>query len=127
MSLCRDGPKVTHLFFADNSLLFCQANNQDCNAMLELLDKYEMASRWQINREKTQLFFSSNTDQHTQTSIKNRLGGCLYSYLNNSFQCLNNITRIFIHFFTHTYFHKITILLEISYQTGPRSFSYIPS
>ena len=43
-----------------------------------------------------------------------------YSCLNNSFQYLNNITRIFIHFFTHMYFQKIqTTLLEISYQTDP--------
>ena len=40
--------------------------------------------------------------------------------LNNSFQCLNNITRIFIYFFTHMYFQKIqTTLLEISYQMDP--------
>ena len=31
-----------------------------------------------------------------------------YCYLNNNFQCLNNITRIFTHFFTHTYFKKNT-------------------
>ena len=40
--------------------------------------------------------------------------------LNNSFQCLNNITRIFTLFFTYTYFQKIQItLLEQHYQTGP--------
>ena len=39
--------------------------------------------------------------------------------LNNSFQCLNNITRIFIHFFIYTYFQKIQItLLEQHYQTS---------
>ena len=31
--------------------------------------------------------------------------------LNNSFQYLNNITRIFTHFFTHMYFQKIQITL----------------
>ena len=34
-----------------------------------------------------------------------------YMHLNNNFQFLNNITRIFIHFFTHTYFRKIQITL----------------
>ena len=48
------------------------------------------------------------------------LGPVCYRCLNNSFQFLNNITRIFTHFFTHTYFQKIqTTLLEIFYQMGP--------
>ena len=40
---------------------------------------------------------------------------------NNSFQCLNSITRISTHFFTHTYFQKIqTTLLEQHYQMGSK-------
>ena len=74
VSLCRAGPKVTHLLFADNSLLFCRANNQECNTILDLLEKYERASGQRINREKTQLFFSSNTNQQVQNSIKGRFG-----------------------------------------------------
>ena len=42
-------------------------------------------------------------------------------HLNNSFQFLNNITRIFTHFFTHKYFQKIQIkLLE---QHNQKTFS----
>ena len=29
-SLCKRGPKLTHLFFVDDSLLFCKANPQEC-------------------------------------------------------------------------------------------------
>ena len=32
-SLCKNGPKVTHLFFADDSLLFCQARREDLQAI----------------------------------------------------------------------------------------------
>ena len=43
----------------------------------------------------------------------------------NSFQYLNNITHIFIHFFTHTYFQKIQItLLEQHYQTLPKILQF---
>ena len=46
-------------------------------------------------------------------------------HLNNSFQFLNNITRISTHFFTHTYFQKIqTTLLEQYYQTGQTTLEY---
>ena len=34
-------------------------------------------------------------------------------WLNTRFQFLNNITRIFIYFFTHTYFQKINITKTI--------------
>ena len=48
--------------------------------------------------------------------------GCLIMYFEQQFQCLNNITRIFTHFFTHTYFQKIqTTLLEQHYQTAPHA------
>ena len=29
-SICKRGPKLTHLFFVDDSLLFCKANSQEC-------------------------------------------------------------------------------------------------
>ena len=40
-SICRQGPKLTHLFFVDDSLLFCRANSMECEKIFELLDLYE--------------------------------------------------------------------------------------
>ena len=40
-SLCRRGPKLTHLFFVDDSLLFCRATSNECNVILDLLGSYE--------------------------------------------------------------------------------------
>ena len=40
--LCKRGPKLTHLFFADDSLLFCKANPQECGNVLNTLSKYEV-------------------------------------------------------------------------------------
>lgn len=73
--LCKDGPKISHLFFANDSLLFCQANDHDSQAMLEILEKYEHVSGQQINRDKTQIFFfSSNTSRPMQEHITDLLG-----------------------------------------------------
>ena len=30
VSICRNGPKVSHLFFADDSVLFCWAKEEEC-------------------------------------------------------------------------------------------------
>ena len=73
VSLCREGPKVSHFFFADNSLLFCQANDNDCQTVLDILAIYEQASRQQINCGQTQLFFSTNIEHHIHNRISDLL------------------------------------------------------
>lgn len=42
--------------------------------MMDVLGIYELASRQQINGDKTQVFFSSNTTQETEENIKGVLG-----------------------------------------------------
>ena len=37
VSICRGCPKITHLFFADDSLLFCKANSQECQTLIDVL------------------------------------------------------------------------------------------
>uniref|UniRef100_A0A2N9GPG8 Reverse transcriptase domain-containing protein n=1 Tax=Fagus sylvatica TaxID=28930 RepID=A0A2N9GPG8_FAGSY len=66
---CRGGPWVSHLFFADDSLLFGQANISECRKILEILNLYEGSSGQKINREKTAIYFSSNTSQVTRQLI----------------------------------------------------------
>uniref|UniRef100_A0A2N9FDK7 Reverse transcriptase domain-containing protein n=1 Tax=Fagus sylvatica TaxID=28930 RepID=A0A2N9FDK7_FAGSY len=74
VSLCLRGPKITNLFFAYDSLLFCRASILECQKIQEILATYEKASGQQLNRAKTTLFFSRNTPQATQEEIKDILG-----------------------------------------------------
>ena len=74
VSLCRNGPKLTHLLFADDSLIFCRADQRDCHHLLAILSAYERATGQQINRAKTSLFFSKSTPQHVQEAIKDSIG-----------------------------------------------------
>ena len=74
VAICRNGHKVSHLFFADDSVLFCRATETECNKILEILEVYEKGSGQKINKEKTNLFFSSNTPLHLQEQIQQILG-----------------------------------------------------
>ena len=74
VSLCRNGPRVSHLFFADDSVLFCRAKEEECQNILDLLSVYERGSGQKINRDKTNIFFSTNTQPDMQTQIQNILG-----------------------------------------------------
>ena len=70
VSICRNGPKVSHLFFADDSVLFCRAKEEECQTILDLLATYERGSGEKINREKTNIFFSFNTHPQVQSNIQ---------------------------------------------------------
>ena len=45
VSLCSVGPKVSHLFLADDSLLFCWVNLREASTIMEISKQYEEASR----------------------------------------------------------------------------------
>ena len=72
-SLCRRGPKITHLFFADDCLLLCRSNLAEWEKIKELLAVYEAALGQMVNEDKTTLFFSKNTDEESQEVIKQSL------------------------------------------------------
>ena len=73
-ALCRNSPRLTHLLFADDSLLFCRATEQECNNILEILDVCGNCSGQQINQNKTTIFFSKLTSEETREHIKQALG-----------------------------------------------------
>ena len=74
MSLCRNGPKLTHLLFADDSLLFCKDSRSECQKVLEILSTYEKLSGQKLNKEKTTLFFSKSTPLDIQSEIMAEFG-----------------------------------------------------
>ena len=47
---------------------------EECHQLLDILGRYEAASGQAINRQKTFLFFSTNTKPEVKDAIKNMLG-----------------------------------------------------
>ena len=74
ISICCNGPRISHLFFADDSVLFYHAKQAKCQVILNILASYERGSGKKINKDKTNLFFSTNTPQDVQESIQQLLG-----------------------------------------------------
>ena len=74
VSVCRRAPRITNLLFADDSLLFCQANKHEVQEVTEILKLYASASRQCINLEKSSVYFSGNTPMEQRTWIKDALG-----------------------------------------------------
>lgn len=61
MHMARHCPVVSHIFFADDSLLFFEASNQNASHILAILNAYSEASGQLINFNKSSIKFSPNT------------------------------------------------------------------
>lgn len=61
---------ISHLLFADDSLVFLRASSADCKNLKKAFDVYTAASGQIFNFEKSSIFFSSNTNQRQIEEIK---------------------------------------------------------
>ena len=74
VAICRNGPKISYLFFAYDSVLFCSAKEAKCQKILDILAIYERGTGQKINHEKTNIFFSFNTPHEVWVQIQQVLG-----------------------------------------------------
>ncbi|KAF5443003.1 hypothetical protein F2P56_035600 [Juglans regia] len=65
---------INHLFFADDSLIFCKANSIEWSHLYCLLDTYKKASGQRLNKEKTSILFSRNTQEETKEIVTSIAG-----------------------------------------------------
>lgn len=73
LKAARDSPKVSHLFFADDSQLFAKANGDTARVWKQILQKYERSGQV-INYQKSSLCVSSNVPDDVVVQIKSTLG-----------------------------------------------------
>ncbi|XP_038687533.1 uncharacterized protein LOC119986913 [Tripterygium wilfordii] len=74
VKVARGAPRINHLFFTDDSLLFCRASGEECSRVLEVIHNYEVISGQLVNIHKSNVFFSRNTPALIIDSIKGILG-----------------------------------------------------
>ncbi|KAF7129689.1 hypothetical protein RHSIM_Rhsim10G0093500 [Rhododendron simsii] len=70
----RHCPVVSHLLFADDSVVYCQATERDCAALYNILELYEAASGQKVNKDKSSVFFSPNISPEPRLTLANRVG-----------------------------------------------------
>ncbi|XP_074314409.1 uncharacterized protein LOC141649624 [Silene latifolia] len=67
-------PVVTHLFFADDSIIFVKANVREAQRVMEVLHRYEVASGQLVSKEKTTVSFSRGTEERRRLAVEAVLG-----------------------------------------------------
>ena len=74
ISVCRQAPVVSHLLFANDYIVFCNASKEEGVRVTKILEIYESESGQKLNREKTSLFFSKNTSEEVKEEVRDMFG-----------------------------------------------------
>lgn len=72
--ICRGAPIISHLFFADDSIIFGRANEQELVEVKRIQDLYEKALGQVVNLHKSEIAFSVGVDTNRAEFLVSRLG-----------------------------------------------------
>lgn len=72
--LSRRGPTISHLFFANDLLLFCEANKEQATMINSILGSFCHFLGQKVNQSKSQVYFSPNTPDVLAREICGEVG-----------------------------------------------------
>lgn len=68
------GPPVTHLLFADDSIVFLEAFEENLAKLRDILQTYEVASGQRVNLQKSSIFFGKGCAVDRKNILKQIIG-----------------------------------------------------
>lgn len=74
ISISRGGPKLSHICFADDLILFAEASVSQVRVIRTVLEKFCRASGQKVSLEKSKIFFSKNVSRELGKQISDESG-----------------------------------------------------
>ena len=74
VQMCKRAPRVSHLLFADDCIVFYKAWMEEGLKVTKILEDYERESGQKLNKDKTSLFFSKNGTEEVKEAMKEMFG-----------------------------------------------------
>ncbi|XP_057787364.1 uncharacterized protein LOC131004671 [Salvia miltiorrhiza] len=72
--ICRSAPRVSHLLFADDCIIFGRANADEIRRIRDIIGDYEHVSGQKVNLEKSSISFSSGVGVELRGELAGLLG-----------------------------------------------------
>lgn len=69
VKICKQTPLITHLFFANDNVLFFRASIQESETLKHILHFYKKAFKQKINFDKFAIIFSKNSDNQVSSQM----------------------------------------------------------
>lgn len=70
VKICRGAPGVSHLMFADDTLMFFKANSEQANFVKGVISRYANATGQLINPQKCSIQFGESCPSNVQQEIR---------------------------------------------------------
>jgi hypothetical protein len=68
------GPTITHLLFADDSIVFPEASTSNLTALREILQAYKECSGQRVSLQKSSIFFGKGCQAERKEELKQIIG-----------------------------------------------------
>uniref|UniRef100_A0A803PZ99 Reverse transcriptase domain-containing protein n=1 Tax=Cannabis sativa TaxID=3483 RepID=A0A803PZ99_CANSA len=132
IQICRGAPSLSHLLFADDSMLFSPVTPHSSEALNAILLLYNQATGQLVNRDKSSILFSPNTSTESQHEFSSSLHltgeGFISKYLGVP-HCVGRVTNSVFHYLIqsvspHLMFGMINFFPELAPNGYNSSFTW---